>query len=213
MTDGVQLLVIAKSPVPGRVKTRLCPPYDPAEAARLAAAALADVLDAVRGTPAARRVLILDGNPDLIDHAGFEVVPQVAGTLDVRLAAAFAGAAGAPAFLVGMDTPQLTPRLLTEAGAALSEHDSCLGLAVDGGWWGLGLRRPDPDLVLGVPCSLSTTGRAQQERLIARGLSVSMLPVLRDVDVAGDASLVATLAPGTRFAWVLADLSRPLDVA
>ncbi len=198
--SGLQILVLAKAPVPGRVKTRLCPPYQPEEAAGLAAAALADVLDAVRAAPAARRVLVLDGDPRLVDARGFEVRPQVSGTLDVRLAAAFAAAAGSPAFLVGMDTPQLTPGHLADAGEALSDHDACLGLAVDGGWWGLGLRRPDPSRLLGVPCSLPTTGRAQRDQLVAAGLSVAMLPVLRDVDVADDADAVAGLAPDTRFA-------------
>ena len=200
MIRGLQLLVLAKAPVAGRVKTRLCPPYLPHEAAGLAAAALADVLDAVRAAPAARRVLVLDGDPDPIDVRGFEVHPQVSGTLDVRLAAAFAAAAGSPAFLVGMDTPQLLPQHLTEAGDALADADACLGPAEDGGWWGLGLRRPDPALLLGVPCSLPTTGRAQHDRLRAAGLSVAMLPVLRDVDVAADAAAVASLAPTTRFA-------------
>ncbi len=200
MIPGLQVLVLAKAPVAGRVKTRLCPPYLPEEAAGLAAAALADVLDAVRASPAERRVLVLDGDPDLVDVRGFDVRPQVSGPLDVRLAAAFADAGGSPALLVGMDTPQLTPALLTGAGDSLSDHDACLGLAVDGGWWGLGLRRPDPRLLLGVVCSLSTTGRAQQGRLAAAGLSVAMLPVLRDVDVADDTAPVAELAPATRFA-------------
>ncbi len=208
MTPGLQLVVLAKAPVPGRVKTRLCPPYRPQEAARLAAASLADVLDVVRATPAARRVLVLAGDPDLVDSSGLDLLPQGTGTLDVRLAAAFAAVAGAPAFLVGMDTPQLTPRHLTEAGDALSRRDACLGLAVDGGWWGLGLRRPDPDLLLGVPCSLPTTGRAQLHRLVTAGLAVTRLPVLRDVDVADDAAQVAALDPTTRFARLHGELSR-----
>jgi uncharacterized protein len=206
VTAGLQLLVLAKAPVPGRVKTRLCPPYRPEEAARLAAAALDDVLDAVRAGPAARRVLVLDGDPDLVEFRGFDLVPQIAGTLDVRLAAAFADASGAPAFLVGMDTPQLTPEHLAEAAEALSRHDTCLGRAVDGGWWGLGFRRPDPDLVLGVPCSLPTTGQVQQDRLTAAGLTTASLPVLRDVDVADDADEVSALAPTTRFARLHGDL-------
>ncbi|MDP9459731.1 MAG: DUF2064 domain-containing protein, partial [Actinomycetota bacterium] len=154
MIPGLQLVVLAKAPVPGRVKTRLCPPYLPHEAAGLAAAALADVLDAVRAAPATRRLLLLDGDSDLVDSRGFEVFAQGAGALDVRLAAAFAAVAGAPAFLVGMDTPQLTSRHLAHAGDALFRYDACLGPTVDGGWWGLGLRHPDPDLLLGVRCSL-----------------------------------------------------------
>lgn len=59
----VDLLVIAKEPRPGRVKTRLTPPFTPQEAAELAEAALADTLAAVAAAPAARRVLVLDGAP------------------------------------------------------------------------------------------------------------------------------------------------------
>ena len=206
MTPGLQVLVLAKAPVPGRVKTRLCPPYRPEEAARLAAAALADVLDAVRETPAARRLLVLDGDPGLVDGRGFEAVAQVGGPLDVRLAAAFGAAAGAPALLVGMDTPQVTPELLASAGAALTRHDACLGAALDGGWWALGLRRPDPALLAGIPCSLPITGRLQRDRLLGAGLSVALLPRLRDVDVADDVRPVARLAPAGRFTRLAAEL-------
>lgn len=62
------------------------------------------MLDAVRAAPAARRVLVLDGDPGLVDARGLDLLPQRTGTLDVRLAAAFAAVTGAPAFLVGMDT-------------------------------------------------------------------------------------------------------------
>jgi uncharacterized protein len=208
VTSGLQLLVLAKAPVPGRVKTRLCPPYQPAEAARLAAAAIDDVLAAVRATPAARRVLVLDGDPALVDTAGLDVLPQVEGPLDVRLAAAFSAAVGAPALLVGMDTPQVTPRLLGHAGRTLGRWDACIGLALDGGWWALGLRRPDPALLLGVPCSLPTTGGRQLGRLVRAGLSVRKLPRLRDVDVQADVVAVAARAPTTRFAALVAAAPR-----
>ncbi len=62
-TGPATLLVIAKEPVPGRVKTRLTPPYTPMEAAAIAEAALADTLHTVLKTPARRRVLVLDGAP------------------------------------------------------------------------------------------------------------------------------------------------------
>ncbi|GAB2471058.1 hypothetical protein GCM10027162_78090 [Streptomyces incanus] len=72
------LLVIAKEPRPGRVKTRLTPPFTPGQAAELAEAALADTLHAVAATPAARRVLVLDGAPGPWLPPGFDVVPASA---------------------------------------------------------------------------------------------------------------------------------------
>src|SRR5207247_5511290 len=68
------LIVLAKAPRPGRVKTRLCPPCTPAEAAALAEAALRDTLAAVAATPAERRVLALDGPVPSRLARGFEVI-------------------------------------------------------------------------------------------------------------------------------------------
>ncbi|WP_328462175.1 TIGR04282 family arsenosugar biosynthesis glycosyltransferase [Streptomyces sp. NBC_00448] len=202
------LLVIAKEPVPGRVKTRLTPYHSHDEAALLARAALTDTLSAVLRTPATRRVLVLDGAPGPWLPPGFEVVPQVAGGLDERLAAAF-GMCRGPAVLVGMDTPQLTPELLRPAVEPFAWRgcSAWFGPAADGGFWALGLADPDPALLRGVPMSKPWTGRAQRDRLLAAGLAVRDLPVLRDVDTAADAREVAALAPGTRFARTLAALA------
>ncbi|MFD7325666.1 DUF2064 domain-containing protein [Streptomyces sp. NPDC059875] len=192
------LLVIAKEPVPGRVKTRLTPPFSPAQAARLAEAALADTLATVLATPAERRVLVLAGAPGAWLPAGFEVVPQGSGGLDERLAAAFGHCTG-PALLIGMDTPQVTPELLG-AGMDFKDCDASFGPAEDGGFWALGLATPDPALLRGVPMSVPRTGAEQRRRLTGAGLLVRDLPALRDVDTAADARSVAETAPGSRFA-------------
>nr|WP_063826118.1 DUF2064 domain-containing protein [Streptomyces antibioticus] len=195
------LLVIAKEPVPGRVKTRLTPPFTPEEAAALAEASLADTLHTVAATPADRRVLVLAGEPGPWLPPGFEVVRQCAGGLDARLAHAFAQSDG-PTLLIGMDTPQVTPQLLT---VDFADCDAYFGPAEDGGFWALGLAKPDPGLLLGVPMSTPVTGAVQRGRLVAAGLRVRELPRLRDVDTAGDAEAVAALAPGGRFAARLAE--------
>jgi rSAM/selenodomain-associated transferase 1 len=202
----VNLIVIAKAPVAGRAKTRLSPPCTPEEAARLAEAALADTLCAVAATPADRRVVVLDGEPGAWLPGGCEVVAQRGGGLDERLAYAFEDVGG-PALLIGMDTPQVTPGLLSGSLRLLSEADTVLGLALDGGFWALGLGRPDPSLLLGVPMSVADTGRRQRARLRAAGLHIRMLPALRDVDRIEDARVVAAQAPGGRFARTLAEIA------
>ncbi|MFB6525171.1 DUF2064 domain-containing protein [Streptomyces sp. NPDC056399] len=199
------LLVIAKQPLPGRVKTRLTPPFSPGEAAALAGAALTDTLTAAALVPAGRHVLVLDGEPGPWLPSGYEVVPQVTGGLDVRLAAAFSACDG-PALLIGMDTPQVTPGLLTPA-LCWDTYDAWFGAAADGGFWALGLAVPDPALLLGVPMSRPDTGAVQYGRLRAAGLRIGALPVLRDVDDADDARQVARQAPGTRFAALHAALT------
>jgi rSAM/selenodomain-associated transferase 1 len=199
------LVVIAKAPRAGRSKTRLCPPCTPDQAAALARAALGDTLEAVRATHASRHVLALDGEPGDWLPPGFEVVAQRGAGLDERLAHAFE-AVGAPALLIGMDTPQVTPQDLQESLARLAQPqtDAVLGPAPDGGYWAIGLRRPDPRVFLGVPMSSPDTCRAQRQRLRSLGLRVRELPALRDIDVIADAHAVAALAPRGRFARALA---------
>ena len=205
--------MIAKAPVAGRVKTRLCPPCTPAQAAELAEAALRDTLDAAaRATRAGRRVIALDGTPGAWLPAGFEAIAQRGDGLAERLAAAFADV-GEPAFLVGMDTPQVTPELLDEGLDAVTRGDSAFGAALDGGYWGIGLHRPDPAVFAGVPMSTSRTGAVQRAQMSLLGLHPHVLPPLLDVDTFQDALAVAADAPGTRFASEVAALMMLEEVA
>jgi len=199
----VNLLVIAKAPVAGRVKTRLCPPCTPAQAAWLARAALEDTLAACADTDAARRVLVLDGRPGDWLPDGWEVIPQRGAGLAERLANAFADAGG-PAFLVGMDTPQVTGRELRAGMQALEHTDAVFGPAEDGGYWSIGLRAADPAVFARVPMSRVYTGAIQRARLAALGLRTIDLAPLRDVDDIAAARAVAAAAPAGRFAAALA---------
>lgn len=197
------LLVMAKAPVPGRVKTRLCPPFSPEQAAELALAALLDTLATVRAAPVGRRILVLDGAAGSWLPSGLEVRPQGGGGLDERIADALGGVDG-PTLVIGMDTPQVTVSHLT---VDWTDRDAWFGPATDGGFWALGLREPDPALVRGVPMSRPDTGIAQLRRLSDAGLRVGALPELRDVDTAVDAALVAARAPHGRFAATHARVS------
>ncbi len=205
---GLHLLVMAKAPVPGRVKTRLCPPCTPGEAAALAEAALADTLDAVSACAATRRVIALDGAPGDWLPEGFEVVPQCSGGFDERLADAWA-AAGGPGVQIGMDTPQVTAGLLDDALAALDRTPAALGHAEDGGWWAIGLRHPSPAVFAGIPMSTSGTGAAQEARLRALGFDVTLLPTLVDLDTAADLEAVTSSGTAIR----TASLARTLGMA
>jgi len=161
------LILLAKAPVPGRVKTRLCPPFTLEQAAGLAEAALRDTLRAATHTSADHLLVFLDGDPGpwlpqpnpaqrpWLPHQQtrrqpgrpggplVRVSPQPSGGLDVRIAAAFAEAARhalGPALLIGMDTPQVTPGLLDAALDQLEDGaQAVFGPAADGGYWALGL--------------------------------------------------------------------------
>ncbi len=197
------LLVIAKQPLPGRVKTRLCPPCTPHQAADLAAASLRDTLAAVADTPAARRVLVFEGDPTAWRPAGFDSFAQRGDGLGERLAAAFADLDG-PALLVGMDTPQLTAGHLSAALAQLTRPgvDAVIAPTYDGGYWCVGFNRPVPGAFDGVPMSTEQAYSRQLLRFAELGLSVAIAPPLRDVDTIEDALLVAAEVPGSRFGRV-----------
>jgi glycosyltransferase A (GT-A) superfamily protein (DUF2064 family) len=206
------VIVIAKETVPGKVKTRLHPPFSLEQAAELAAASLADTLEVVGALGATETILYFDGTLVPVGAAAFRVVPQVQGSLDERLAAVFDLCSG-PTLLVGMDTPQITERHLAAAvGDWTDDIDAWFGPATDGGFWALGLRAPSGDLIRGVPMSCSNTGVLQLGRLVSAGLKVRMLPPLTDVDTIDSAFEVAAVAPQGRFAAALAtmDVREPI---
>lgn len=203
------LLIMAKSPVPGQVKTRLCPPLTHEEAADVAAASLLDTVEAALSTPGAVPVVALAGvvrREDVRDAlAECVVIPQRGWTFAERLVHAHADVArfGIPVLQIGMDTPQVTPSLL-ESCAEFEE--AALGFALDGGWWALGLRDPlRAEVLRDVPMSRADTGVRTLEAL--RGLKVSQLPILSDVDTMVDARAVAAQVPRSRFATTLTQIA------
>jgi uncharacterized protein len=207
----MHLTIIAKSPVAGRVKTRLVPPCTPEQAAAVAAAALADTIDAVDvavgacGGRAVQRVLLLDGDVGDWTPASYRVVPQRGAGLAERLANGFADLG--PGVVVGMDTPAGC-RWLSRAVAAVAAGDDVLGLAADGGYWVIGLARPDPAVFADIPMSRSHTGMAQLRRLHAMGRPVRMLPVVRDLDDVEDLRAICSSEEPTRVRALARELMR-----
>lgn len=198
------LLVVAKNPVAGRVKTRLSPHFTPEQAADFAAAALADTLDVVVQVPADRRILVLEGDATRWQQTGLEVVAQSGAGLDERLAHAFSlvRPSDGSCLLIGMDTPQVTPELLK---ARNPRADAWFGPSDDGGFWALGFAEPPrPEWLLGVPMSTADTGAIQRQRLMDAGLTIEDLPCLRDVDTPADVRIVAQQARHSRFGLLAA---------
>lgn len=204
----MDLLVLAKEPVPGRVKTRFCPPCSPAEAAGLAEAALADTLDAAVSCGAERVLLVLEGRPGTWCPPGVVVKPQAAGSLDARLAHAWTLTVG-PALQIGMDTPQVSAGDLDAAFATLARPEvaAVLGPAEDGGWWAVGMCRARPEAFLGVATSRPDTGARQHRRLVELGLHTELLDCHRDVDTWRDATAVAASCRSGRFAAAVSAVS------
>ena len=211
------VLVLAKSPVAGLAKTRLCPPATPQQAAQIAAAALLDTLATVLAVPDAVAMTAWTG---ALEQAAYReevaaavqattMFPQSGSSLGERIAQAHDEVAvrlpGASVLQIGMDTPQLRPDDLTDALARLSAPggpDAVLGPARDGGWWALGLRDPrQARLIESIPTSRPDTGARTLAALRDAGLRVELLSELVDVDTSADAvALVQGGTAGARFA-------------
>ena len=201
------VIVLAKAPVPGRVKTRLTPPLTADQAAGIAAAALEDTFCAVLGaTRSSGTVAVFDGDPSPWVPPGVTAIAQSDGGLDRRLPAAFGDVhalRGADMVLVAMDTPQVTAKMIDEAIDALArpDVDAVFGPAHDGGYWLIGLRalrRGESSydaLFHDVPMSTDRTGAAQRDRLLSCGWRVHDVGQLRDIDTIDDIIAVTSTEP------------------
>jgi glycosyltransferase A (GT-A) superfamily protein (DUF2064 family) len=205
---------MAKAPAPGRVKTRLCPPCSPEQAALVAEASLVTTLAAVAASRASRRIVALAGPSGPWLPPGFEVLHQRGDGFARRLANAWADA-GTGGIQIGMDTPQVGPADLDAVLDMLAAPgtDAVLGLAEDGGWWAIGLRHPPAaahELFTGVPMSTPTTGAAQLARLRRLGFRVTVVGRHRDIDTWADATAVAATIPATPFAEAMRTVAASL---
>ncbi len=189
----MHLTLIAKTPEPGRVKTRLCPPCTPEQAAEVARAAFRETVEAIDAVARAAsgdvgKVLLLDGEVQPWMPADYRIVAQRGAGLAERLRRGF-GELG-PGLIVGMDTPRAV-RGLTAAVSAVAAGDDVIGLATDGGYWVIGLADPDGREFDGVAMSRSNTGLAQIHRLHALGRRTRTVAMARDLDHVGDLRALA----------------------
>ncbi len=204
----MKVLVVAKAPVPGQVKTRLGADIGHDHAASIAAASLLDTLAACDASGAERHLSLAGDLRDAVHGpritaalAGWTVTPQQGDGFAERLAGAHHDAGPGLVVQIGMDTPHVTAAALRAAADAMSSHDVVLGPAPDGGWWVLGRRDPDATRVLAsVPMSTPSTLVDTQRALERVGCRVGRTSVMRDVDTVADAEHVAALAPHTHFA-------------
>ena len=189
------VVLMAKAPVPGRVKTRLCPPLAPAEAARLYACMLGDAAEEISSVGRIARYLFLDrpaaanvlrGAP----FSPFERFPQRGKDLGERMcgAAATAFRRGARrVVIVGADCPSLSAGTVRRAFRELSTGASVVfGPSADGGYYLVGLSSPDERLFRGFRWSTAEVLRNAAARCRILSAPFSFLPPGRDVDTGDD---------------------------
>ncbi len=192
---AVGLAIMAKAPRVGAVKTRLCPPLRPPEAAELARCFLLDAVERVRSVAGAQPIVAyapVEAQGQFEEAApGFTLIPQRGGDLGERqldLIGEILGLGLQAALVIGTDSPTLPRECLDEAVSLVMapDVDVVLGPTEDGGYYLIGLRAPCPALFEDMPWSTPVVLSRTLERAQRLGLRVACLPTWFDVDTGAD---------------------------
>jgi uncharacterized protein len=195
MSTGMRVLLFAKYPTPGLVKTRLARAIGAENAAALARCFLLDEIRTLRefGMP-----LTICHDPEHSGTAflelaggGCSLVPQRGEDIGRRMANAFSDAfemGAAHALLVGSDLPDLPLMILEEAAAALRSSKAVIGPARDGGYYLIGFGRENflPQAFWGIPWSTPGVLDATLARFEMHGAPPHLLPLWSDMDTLED---------------------------
>jgi len=194
------LIIFAKAPIPGQVKTRLCPPLTPDEAASLHGSFVLDAMERSQeagrhGSVTVERFLAC---APPADHVFFKIMEErhkvrllrqtgddLGSRMDQACKEIFA-LGYQRALLVGTDVPSLPASYYGQAISLLADHDLVLGPSLDGGYYLIGLKRPAPDLFRGIPWSTNQVFPLTRTKAEALGLKTALLPTCRDVDTIDD---------------------------
>ena len=190
------LIIFAKEPRPGQVKTRLSPPLSPEAAAQLYHNFLLDILEEMARVPEVRLAVAFSplGARTFftgLTPPGTDIFPQEEADLGERMARAFdwGFAAGfGPVMLRGSDVPDLPAAVVAETREVLAAGRAqvVLGPATDGGYHLVGLTEPQPRLFQGPAWSSSTVLADTLELARHLGLRVHLLPPRADIDTGDD---------------------------
>lgn len=184
------LLIFAKEPQPGRVKTRMTPPWSPQEASELYQCFLQDTLRAALGVRAVDRYLFFTPRESRaffqeIIPPGFVLVPQQGISFTERCAHSVSEAFArghSQIVQIGTDTPQMQAHSIEEAFHALEDHDMGLGPAQDGGYYLLSLSRPAIEIYEGVVMGRDRVFKKMEANARSQSMKIQILPEWIDVD-------------------------------
>lgn len=194
------LVIFAKAPIPGQVKTRLCPPLTPDEAATLHGSFVLDIVErtkvaATRLKPPLDRYLACAPSATHVffkimeERQGVKLMDQIGDDLGARMnhvCTTLLARGYRQVLLIGTDVPTLPFDHFKQALVSLENHDLVLGPACDGGYYLIGLKRTAPELFADIPWSTDQVLRLTQEKAARIGLTVSLIQSWRDIDTLAD---------------------------
>jgi uncharacterized protein len=190
------LVIFAKAPIPGQVKTRLCPPLTSDEAATLHGSFVLDTLERTKAAvlrlklpferylacaPSSTLVFfkIMEARQDvkLLDQEGEDLGARMHRTSETLFKRGYHHV-----LMVGTDVPSLPLDYYGQAFELLKQHDLVLGPALDGGYYLIGLNRSAPALFENIPWSTGRVLALTREKANSLGFSTALLPEWRDID-------------------------------
>ena len=189
------LIIFSKAPIPGEVKTRLCPPLTPDEAASLHGSMVLDLLERTKRCQGVHRILACSPSLDhpffktvgsrhgiqLINQAGEDLGSRMDHAIQAGFSQGFKNV-----ILIGTDIPSLQPSIVKAAQDQLIDHDVVLGPTYDGGYYLIGLRHPQAELFTDLPWSTDQVCSLTRTKAETLGLSVGDLQHERDLDTLAD---------------------------
>lgn len=203
------LIILAKAPIPGQVKTRLCPPLSDDEAASLYGSMVMDVLERCKPLREFDRYLSCAPTTDhpffktMEARFGVQLWEQIGSDLGERMNHAVATAFGKgyqKVLVIGTDIPTLSGQTCLTTSNLLKNHDVVFGPTPDGGYYLLGMNRPAPELFHDIPWSTPSVLSISLEKARRLGLSVGQLHPLQDIDTLEDLKSMVSdlLGPGKK---------------
>jgi uncharacterized protein len=201
-------MIFAKAPLPGQVKTRLCPPLTPDEAASLHGSMVMDAAEQTRGVRNLDRFLACTPSSDhgffhtLAARYGVTLCEQTGDDLGQRMHHALTEAFSKGyryALVIGTDIPALSPQTYKDALSLLQTHDVVLGPTHDGGYYLIGVKQPAPQLFMDIPWSTNTVCALTQSKAKTLGLTVGLLDIERDIDTFADLQAIMIESPRRKF--------------
>ncbi len=197
-TNRSAIVIVAKAPIPGRVKTRLCPPLSFMEAAKLYSCFLQDTVQKVAAISGAQKYLAVDGLNEEgakevlaeITPANYRLIDQGYGGLGERLSylmeLLFKDADRL--IFIGADSPHLPRSYIEDALKLLDDYDIVIGPCEDGGYYLLGLGGPHANLFRNIEWSTNRVFSQTMERARSKALNVKVMPIWYDIDAGDDLS-------------------------
>jgi uncharacterized protein len=189
------LIVFVKYPEPGKVKTRIARELGAEKAADIYSLIAGSVIESVSGSDKYRTVLFFDppemenGIRQWLGRGDVTYEPQSGNTIGERMSDAFERVFSGGAekvVLIGTDVPEITGETVTEAFRLLEFEDAVIGPAEDGGYYLVGLKKPEPFLFDDIEWGSDSVYKRTVERIEKLDLSYKSLDTLRDVDTAED---------------------------